>query len=88
MKTTKTVEIHVCDLCSKEGDVSVCAHCRKEVCADCGWTIKCGPLGFLLSALGAFGFEKGRWVECANAWMALVWMVLAAAGVYALTNSK
>jgi hypothetical protein len=48
----KTIAVSVCDLCSKEADVSVCAHCRKEVCVECGWRIKCGSFGFLVSVSG------------------------------------
>lgn len=71
----KFIDVHVCDLCSKEGVVSLCVHCSKEVCDECGWNIKCGPLEFLWSAHGvvcgacksylmrlleAFGFHFGR----------------------------
>ena len=48
----KIVDVKICDVCGKEADVSACAHCRKEVCADCGWLINCGSFGFLLSFCG------------------------------------
>lgn len=48
----RTIEVHVCDLCRKDDNVRPCAHCGKDVCGECGWNIKCGPFGFLLSARG------------------------------------
>jgi|ERR1041384_5563637 hypothetical protein len=33
MKTTKTLEVRLCDFCSDEGARWVCSQCKKDVCA-------------------------------------------------------
>ncbi|MEN3329039.1 MAG: hypothetical protein V7638_3846 [Acidobacteriota bacterium] len=48
----KTIEVHVCDACAKEGNVRRCVHCSKDVCNDCALEVRCAPFGFLLSMRG------------------------------------
>lgn len=77
-KAQKTIDIHVCDLCNSEADVSVCVHCRRELCGECAWAIKCGPFGYmrqasgvvcatclehLRSSLSVFGFKDSGYVR-------------------------